>query len=63
VERISIHDMELADTVQAALLRHRLRRNVSSDGTIDEDDYAELVAREVERAQTMVKNMTGRKEG
>ncbi len=57
MERISIHDMELADTIQAQLLRHRLRRNISSDGTIDEDDYAELVAREVERARRMVVNL------
>lgn len=54
-KRPSIYDLELADTIQDLNLRGRLRRCVVGDGTIDEDEYTELVAREVERTRKLYK--------
>jgi hypothetical protein len=52
VKKISMFDMELADVMQDRLLRrHRLRQNILGNGTFDEDEYAHLIATEVERAQ------------
>jgi hypothetical protein len=47
-----MYDLELADTVLDGILRRRrLKRNISGNGSFSEDEYAELVAKEVERAK------------
>lgn len=46
-----LHDMELADTIQDMMLRGRIRSSIHGDGTFDEDEYADLVVREVKRAK------------
>lgn len=54
----SVFDLELADIAQDKLLRRqRLRPCVSGNGLIDEEQYIELVAREVERCRTYIANL------
>jgi predicted transcriptional regulator len=63
VERISLYDMELADVVEDKLYRRRrLLNNITGDGTFSEEEYAELVAREVERAHKFCASMRERRE-
>lgn len=59
MKRPTMWDLELADTIQAELLRVRLRSAVSTDDLIDEDQYVELVAREIERARKARENQKG----
>lgn len=56
--RPTIYDLELADIAQDRLLRRRrLRSNVTGNGSFCEDEYANLVACEVERAQKTIARM------
>lgn len=46
-----IYDQELADVMQERLIRQRIRDGVQGDGTFSEQEYADLVVREVDRAR------------
>lgn len=56
----SVYDLELADIAQdRQLRRERLLGAINGNGTFSEQEYAELVAREVERAQRLHRQMKG----